>query len=183
MYYCPILGHIPLQMSDINAFIYIFGQHQQLIIFINLIFCVMFKFIQKMLLIAATVTLENYGFTTGVDTSKWVDMTSAGPILTPSGSDGLASSVLDIGFSFPFGSQTYTQYSVNTDGNLRLGSTVTATGSYTTPFSSSFSNQNNRKHRYRVSRHFRPSCQCSQRGPSVRPLCESFRRLDYLFFY
>ncbi len=115
----------------------------------------MFKFFQKMLLVAAlcvpwwaqaqTVTLENYGFTTGVDTSKWVDMTSAGQILTPSGVDGLASSVLDIGFSFPFGSQTYTQYSVNTDGNLRLDSTVTATGSYTTPFSSSYSNQNNPK--------------------------------------
>ena len=94
---------------------------------------------------AQTWTLENYGFTTGVDSSKWVDMSSATQILTPSASDGLASSVLNIGFTFPFGSSTYTQYSVNTDGNLRLGSTVTGTSNYTTPFSSTYANQNHPK--------------------------------------
>ena len=109
----------------------------------------MFKHLSRLLLIAALCVpwatqaqgLSNYGFETGVDSTKWVDMTSATQILTPTGSpgnDGLASSVQSIGFSFPFGTSTYTQYSVNTDGNLRLGSTVTGTGNYSTPFSSSY---------------------------------------------
>ncbi|MBQ1408522.1 MAG: fibronectin type III domain-containing protein, partial [Bacteroidales bacterium] len=106
-----------------------------------------------MLLIAALVvpwatqaqTLESYGFTTGIDASKWVDMTSATQILSPSASDGLASSVESIGFEFPFGASTYTQYSVNTDGNLRLGSTVTGVSNYSTPFSSTNANINNPK--------------------------------------
>ena len=113
------------------------------------------KHVQCLLLLAALLlpwatqaqsyTLANYGFTTGVDASKWVNMTGSTQILTPSGSDGLASSVQTIGFSFPFGGTNYTQYSVNTDGNLRLGATVTGTSSYTTPFSSSAANQNNPK--------------------------------------
>ena len=94
---------------------------------------------------AQSYTLANYGFVTGVDATKWVDMTGSTQILTPSNSDGLASTVQNIGFSFPFGSSSYTQYSVNTDGNLRLGATVTGTGNYTTPFSSSVANQNNPK--------------------------------------
>ena len=90
-------------------------------------------------------TLESYGFTTGVDASKWVDMTSATQILSPTGSDGLASTVQTIGFSFPFGASSYTQYSVNTDGNLRLGSTATGTLDYTTPFNSTNANSNSPK--------------------------------------
>ena len=89
--------------------------------------------------------LADYSFSTGTDASKWVDMSSATQILSPSGSDGLASSLQSIGFSFPFGEDSYTQFSVNTDGNLRLGSTVTGTGSYATPFSSSYANQNHPK--------------------------------------
>ena len=89
--------------------------------------------------------LADYSFSTGTDASKWVDMSSATQILSPSGNDGLASSVQSIGFSFPFGEDSYTQFSVNTDGNLRLGSTVTGTSYYSTPFSSSYSNYNNPK--------------------------------------
>ena len=85
------------------------------------------KHLQKLLLLVAMMlvpwvtqaqTLDDYSFSTGIDTSKWVNMSSATQILTPSASDGLASSVQNIGFSFPFGGSTYTQYSVNTDGNL-----------------------------------------------------------------
>ena len=85
---------------------------------------------------AQSHTLGEYAFSTGVDATKWVSMTGATQILSPSASDGLASSVQNIGFSFPFGATNYTQYSVNTDGNLRLGATATGTGTYTTPFSS-----------------------------------------------
>ena len=113
------------------------------------------KHVQCLLLLAALLlpwamqaqsyTLADYGFTTGVDATKWVDMTGSTQILTPSGSDGLASAVQNIGFSFPFGASSYTQYSVNTDGNLRLGSTATSTGTYTTPFSSANAGTNSPK--------------------------------------
>ena len=110
--------------------------------------------LQKLLLLVAILfvpwvtqaqTLSEYTYSTGTDATKWIDMSSATQILTPSNSDGLASSVLNIGFTFPFGEGTYTQYSVNTDGNLRLGGTVTSTGTYTTPFSSSNCNTNSPK--------------------------------------
>ena len=90
-------------------------------------------------------TLGEYTFSTGVDTTKWIDMSTATQILTPSGNDGLASSVQSIGFSFPFGEDVYTQFSVNTDGNLRLGSSATGTGNYSTPFSATNANNNNPK--------------------------------------
>ena len=90
-------------------------------------------------------TLGEYTYSTGVDTSKWVDMSTATTILSRSSNGDAASTVRNIGFSFPFGPGIYTQYSVNTDGNLRLGSTATTTGSYATPFSSSNANVNNPK--------------------------------------
>ena len=90
-------------------------------------------------------SLGEYTFSTGIDTTRWINMESATQILTPSNSDGLASSVQNIGFSFPFGNNSYMQYSVNTDGNLRLGSTVTGTGNYSIPFSAANANANNPK--------------------------------------
>ena len=90
-------------------------------------------------------TLGEYTYTTGVDTTKWVDMSSSTTILTRSSNGDAASTVRNIGFSFPFGPDNYTQYSVNTDGNLRLGSTATTTSSYATPFSSANANINNPK--------------------------------------
>ncbi|MBQ6069578.1 MAG: choice-of-anchor J domain-containing protein, partial [Bacteroidales bacterium] len=112
------------------------------------------KHLQKLLLLVAMMlvpwvtqaqSLGEYTYSTGTDTTKWIDMSSATQILSPSGSDGLASSLQNIGFVFDFGSESYTQYSVNTDGNLRLGSTVTGTGNYSTPFSSSNANTNSPK--------------------------------------
>ncbi len=113
----------------------------------------MFKKYKFLLLLAVLMApwgaraqdLSDYSFTTGTDTTKWVDMSAATQILVPSSSDGLASSLQSIGFNFPFGESTYTQYSVNTDGNLRLGSTVTGTGSYSTPFSSTAAGTNSPK--------------------------------------
>ena len=89
--------------------------------------------------------LGDYTFSTGTDTTKWVDMSSATQIITMTSNGDRASTVRNIGFSFPFGAGVYTQYSVNTDGNLRLGPTATTTGSYATPFSSTNANINNPK--------------------------------------
>lgn len=95
--------------------------------------------------VAGGQTLGEYVYSTGVDTTKWVDMDAATQILTPVGNDGLASSVQNIGFDFPFGEEVYSQFSVNTDGNLRLGATVTGTTGYSTPFSAANANANNPK--------------------------------------
>ena len=89
-------------------------------------------------------TLADYTFSTGTDASKWVTVTSTESFLV-SGGDSQASSVLNIGFNFPFGENTYEKFSVNTDGNLKLGNTATSSSYYSTPFSSSYANQNNPK--------------------------------------
>ena len=109
--------------------------------------------VQRLLLVAVLMLswpvqaqmLGDYIFSTGTDMSKWVSMTSATQILTPNNNDGLASSVQSIGFDFPFGEGIYTQFSVNTDGNLRLGPTATGTNGYSTPFSATNANGNNPK--------------------------------------
>ncbi|MBR3435655.1 MAG: hypothetical protein IKG88_07195, partial [Bacteroidales bacterium] len=92
----------------------------------------------------AQSSLAGYEFVAGTASGKWVTLTSTTNLLS-SGGDGVASSVQNIGFSFPFGGSTYTQFSVNSDGNLRLGGTQTGTGSYDTPFSSSRASYNNPK--------------------------------------
>ena len=113
----------------------------------------MFKFLQKLLLLAALCVpwatqaqnLGDYTFSTGTDATLWVDMSGATQILTPTGNDALASSVQSIGFVFPFGNDVFTQFSVNTDGNLKLGGSPTGTSNYSTPFSSSNANVNSPK--------------------------------------
>ena len=89
-------------------------------------------------------SLGEYRFSTGVDASKWYDLNSYTNISVSDG-DSYASSLQNIGFTFTFAGTQYTQFSVNSDGNLRLGGTVTGTGNYTTPFSSTNANANNPK--------------------------------------
>ena len=89
--------------------------------------------------------LEEYVYSTGIDASKWITLTDYTDVSGTGSGDSWASSVMNIGFNFPFGDVVYTQYSVNSDGNLRLGSTVTGTNNYGTPFSSSAANTNNPK--------------------------------------
>lgn len=91
--------------------------------------------------------LGDYSYSTGVDATKWIHVSDTTNLLagvTGIG-DGFASSIQDIGFIFRFASDAYSSFSVNTDGNLRLGDVATGTGSYTNPFSSSNSNTNNPK--------------------------------------
>ena len=104
----------------------------------------MLKYLQKMLLIVALCvpwvtqaqSLGDYTFSTGTDASMWIDVpTSQTSLITPGAGDYGVSTVQNIGFSFPFGTEYYTQFSVNADGNLRFGGTVTGTTNYTTPFS------------------------------------------------
>ena len=80
--------------------------------------------------------LGDYTFSTGTDASKWITLSSPTSLITSTG-DYAVSTVHNLGFSFTLGEDSYTQFSVNADGNLRFGSTVTGTSNYTTPFSSS----------------------------------------------
>ena len=92
--------------------------------------------------------LSDYVMTTGTDATRWETLSTPTTILelgTSTSGDSKASVVTDIGFTFNFAGTDYTQFSVNSDGNLRFGSTVTGTSYYTTPFSSSNANQNNPK--------------------------------------
>ncbi|MBQ9418240.1 MAG: hypothetical protein IJU19_06640, partial [Bacteroidales bacterium] len=67
--------------------------------------------------------LGAYVYSTGVDAAKWITITNTTNLLNESG-DAAASSLKNIGFTFPFGGSTYTQYSVTVDGILRIGSDV-----------------------------------------------------------
>lgn len=89
--------------------------------------------------------LSSYTFSTGTDASKWIPISSTTSLITPGAGDYGVSTVQSIGFSFPFGQDVFTQYSVNADGNIRFGATVTGTSNYATPFSSSNANVNNPK--------------------------------------
>ena len=89
-------------------------------------------------------SLSDYIMTTGTDATKWIQLTDTTSIIVGTG-DSKASAVTNIGFTFNFAGTNYTQFSVNSDGNLRFGPTVTGTGNYSTPFSSSAANANNPK--------------------------------------
>ena len=68
---------------------------------------------------------DNYSFTTGVDSTKWVQLPStATQLIGPGLGDNPGSFVAPIGFPFVFGDGCYTLFSVNDDGTLRLGSTL-----------------------------------------------------------
>ena len=90
-------------------------------------------------------TLGEYSFSTGVDANKWITISDSTNLLVTGTNDSRYSAVENIGFTFPFAEDVYTQFSVNSDGNLRLGPTVTGTGSYSNPFNSSNSNTNSPK--------------------------------------
>ncbi len=87
--------------------------------------------------------IVDYMFSTGTDATKWIQLSTTTSLITSG--DNSVSTLQNIGFSFPFGESTYTQFSVNADGNLRLGSTVTGYTYYSSPFSSTNASYNNPK--------------------------------------
>ena len=86
------------------------------------------KFLLNLLFMALMVPwmtqaqdLGTYTFHTGVDASKWVVLDATATELLGASNDDAASSVANIGFDFPFGEDTYSQFSVNSNGSMRLG--------------------------------------------------------------
>ena len=82
--------------------------------------------------------LENYRFDTGT-TSSWYSATDQ---LIGSGVDDGVSAVTDIGFTFYYDGVAYTQFSVNSNGTLKLGSEVITSGGYSSPLGSTNYNKN-----------------------------------------
>lgn len=67
--------------------------------------------------------LSSYAYRTGVDASRWISMTSASDTIFAPGAyhDDDVSSVLPIGFSFLMGNNSYSTFSVSSNGLFRLG--------------------------------------------------------------
>ena len=108
------------------------------------------KQLQKLLLLAAMIlvpwvtqgqTLDTYSFSTGVDASKWITLSSPSNVFE-SYSDDVPSSVLNIGFTFPFGDGVYSQFSVSSNGTFRLGPTATLGTTQGGMFNASYYNAN-----------------------------------------
>ena len=101
------------------------------------------KVLQKLMLavavllpLASQAQLNTYLFSTGVDATRYYELTADSTVLkVGSGQDSYATPVTNIGFTFNFAGVDYTQFSANSDGTVRLGSTVVGTGAYSTPFS------------------------------------------------
>ena len=76
-------------------------------------------------------------FVVGGNPNEWFTLTNHTDLLAGTGtSDGGASTLQNIGFTLLYDGVTYTQFSVNTDGNLKLGEPVTGVSHYSSPFSS-----------------------------------------------
>ena len=65
--------------------------------------------------------MPDYTYRTGVDANKWITLDASATQFVGAGDDGYVSPITNIGFNFLFGEDYYTQFSVNTDGFMRLG--------------------------------------------------------------
>ena len=81
--------------------------------------------------------LADYTFSTGTDENQWITLTDGATTLLANAKDDDASSKTNIGFTFPFGSGSYTQFWVNSNGVFSFSSTTASTGS-SGQFSSSY---------------------------------------------
>lgn len=111
---------------------------------IRLFIAAMTAMVMPQVATAQDMGLGLYSYSTGIDAGKWITVTNTTNMM-PSAGDYGSSSVTNIGFEFPYAASTYRQFSVNSDGNMKLGSSATGTGDYSTPFSSGASNSNNPK--------------------------------------
>ena len=93
------------------------------------------KYVSLLMLIAALVVpwasraqdLSEYTFETGVDANKWITLSSSATQLLGTSQDDAASSITNIGFTFPFGDDSYTRFWVSSNGILSFNSTTSTT--------------------------------------------------------
>lgn len=91
---------------------------------------------------SAQSSLEDYAMRTGTDAAKWYALTSGATTIIDTYADDISYGVFDLGMTFSFCGADYTQFSVNSNGNFRLGSVATTYASYSSPFNSNNSNSN-----------------------------------------
>ena len=75
---------------------------------------------------AQNPNLAEYEFTTGQDASKWITLSGNAIQMIGSGEDDANSSKTNIGFDFPFGNGTYSQFWTSSNGILSFNSWQTA---------------------------------------------------------
>ena len=71
---------------------------------------------------AQNPNLAEYEFTTGQDASKWITLSGNATQMIASGLDDTNSDFTNIGFDFPFGDGTYTQFWTSSNGILSFNS-------------------------------------------------------------
>ena len=71
--------------------------------------------------VAQAQSLDDYRFDTGVDTTRWITLDSNATVIWNTYRDGAVSSVCNLGFTFQLVEETYSQFSVGTNGIFRLG--------------------------------------------------------------
>ena len=91
------------------------------------------RFMKTLLLVGAMMIVpwvtqaqgvQGCTFSTGVDTTAWITLSSSATHITAiEGEDDIEGVCINIGFDFYFGGFTYTQFSCNSNGRFRLGST------------------------------------------------------------
>ena len=73
--------------------------------------------------------LTDYTFSTGTDENQWITLTDGATTLLANAKDDEVSSKTNIGFTFPFGSGSYTQFWVNSNGVFSFSSSTSTSGS------------------------------------------------------
>ena len=81
--------------------------------------------------------MPGYTFRTGVDSTKWITLDASATELLGGGQDDEASSVINFGFNFQLGENSYSQFSVSSNGLLTLGSEVAGSHYSVAKFNSS----------------------------------------------
>lgn len=86
----------------------------------------------------AQMIIDTWEFSTGVDSTLWMDISGHdSTIIAPGEKYAAGTGVLNIGFPFPLGNITHTQFSTNINGTVRLGSTaMPGSGYYSQPLGS-----------------------------------------------
>ena len=79
----------------------------------------------------AQTIIDSWGFSTGVDSTLWVDLgVKDSMLIEPGMKISGVSGVVDIGFPVEFAGTTYTQFSVNINGTVHLGDRSLASSGY-----------------------------------------------------
>ena len=78
--------------------------------------------------------VDNYSFSTTIDSTAWIAGVNSAIIASPTGTvTSIRSDRIDIGFTFNLGGSTFTQFSTNVNGAIRLGSSLISSGDFAQP--------------------------------------------------